>query len=300
MGSQSEGGPQPPSPIVAAIVLNWRDAENTLACLDSLGQDGDIDHIIVVDNEADGTLRQALASAQTPAHTLLEQSENGGFSAGVNVGLRSAIQSDADFMLVINNDARLRTGALEAMLREFHQDPTVGIVGPAVLNEDGSLQALGPRISFPLRIDETAASPTPDFVTWACILVSRELLDAVGLLDETFFMYWEDVEFGSRTRAAGYRIATAPNATAAHAVSSSHSIAGDRVQLYSAYGLGRIAARDRRLLIASLIRATLRVGKRAATGRFGFAADVWRAYRDGLRANERPAFERVTKGSWPR
>ncbi|MGK9147407.1 glycosyltransferase family 2 protein [Plantibacter flavus] len=287
------------SPSVAAVVLNWRDTENTMACLGSLAEHSTLEQIFIVDNETDGSLGQALASPGTPSHTLLEEPANRGFSAGVNVGLRAAIAAKSDYVLVINNDARLRERAVETMLRQFAEDPNVGIVGPAVLNEDGSLQALGPRIGFPLSIDETAASATPDFVTWACVLVSRELLEAVGLLDETFFMYWEDVEFGARTRSAGFRIATAYSALVTHAVSSSHSIAGDRVELYSAYGLGRIAARDRRLLLPSLIRATLRVGKRVATGRFRFAAELGRAYRDGLRPNEQAAFDRVTKGAWP-
>ena len=285
---------------VAAVVLNWRDASNTTECLASLAQDAQLDHIVIVDNESDGTLRQALSAPGTPEHVLLERAENGGFSAGVNVGLRHALEAGVDFVLVINNDARLSPGAVSTMMAEFERDANVGIVGPAIVNEDGSPQALGPRISFPLRIDETAGSGHPDFVTWACVLVSRRLLEAVGLLDETFFMYWEDVEFGYRTRAAGFQLAVAPHAIVAHAVSSSHSIAGDRVQLYSAYGLGRIAARHRPFLIASAIRAVLRVGKRLAARRVRFAGDIWLAYRDGLRETEQPAFERVTKESWPR
>ncbi|WP_431030740.1 glycosyltransferase family 2 protein [Plantibacter sp. RU18] len=287
-------------PSIAAVVLNWRDAENTSACIASLAQDGGLDQIIIVDNEADGTLRQALDTSNAPTHVLLERSENGGFSAGVNVGLRYALDAGADFALVINNDARLHEGALSAMLAAFERDASVGIVGPAVLNEDGSLQALGPSIGFPLRINETAGSTSPDFVTWACVLVSRRLLEAAGLLDETFFMYWEDVEFGYRARAAGFAVTITPDATVAHAVSSSHSIAGDRVQLYSAYGLGRIAARQRSFLLASVIRAVLRVGKRVAARRFRFAGDIWLAYRDGLRQTEQPAYERVTKDAWPR
>lgn len=289
-----------PQPSIAAVVLNWRDAANTTACIASLAQDGGLNQIVIVDNEADGTLRQALDASEAPAHVLLERSENGGFSAGVNVGLRYALEAGADFVLVINNDARLHEGALSVMLAAFERDASVGIVGPAILNEDGSLQALGPAIGFPLRIDETAGSTNPDFVTWACVLVSRRLLETVGVLDETFFMYWEDVEFGYRARSAGFKVAIAPEATVAHAVSSSHSIAGDRVQLYSAYGLGRVAARQRHFLLASVIRATLRVGKRVAAGRFRFAGDLWLAYRDGLRQTEQPAFERVTKDAWPR
>ena len=289
-----------PQPSIAAVVLNWRDAANTTACIASLAQDGGLNQIIIVDNEADGTLRQALDTPDAPAHVLLERSENGGFSAGVNVGLRYALEAGADFVLVINNDARLHEGALSVMLAAFERDASVGIIGPAILNEDGSLQALGPAIGFPLRIDETAGSTNPDFVTWACVLVSRRLLETVGVLDETFFMYWEDVEFGYRARAAGFGVAIAPDATVAHAVSSSHSIAGDRVQLYSAYGLGRVAARQRHFLLASVIRATLRVGKRVAAGRFRFGADIWLAYQDGLRQTEQPAFERVTKDAWPR
>jgi GT2 family glycosyltransferase len=168
---------------------------------------------------------------------LIEQQANLGFSRGVNIGMRAALKSDAEAVLVINNDAVVVPGCVDVLVRAWQARPSVGLFAPLVLNTDGSEQSTG-GVFRPGRgsVVELSERP-PNYLTWACVLVPRSTLETIGLLDERFFMYWEDVDFGLRLGDAGLAVEVVPQAAVLHARSVSHSRAGAKIDRYSMHGL---------------------------------------------------------------
>ncbi|MGK2876973.1 MAG: glycosyltransferase family 2 protein [Solirubrobacterales bacterium] len=284
---------------ISAVILNWKDAEQTLACVESVLQDAGVASAIVVDNESDGELSAKLSLLDQQRISLIAVPDNRGFSGGVNVGLREFVKEGGDYALVINNDALLEVGALDRMIDSMESDRSLSMVGPKILNPDGSVQSMGGRMNnLTLNIDDTAFPGRIDFLTWACVLVRRETLQTVGLLDERFFMYWEDVDFGRRVRDANGRLAVVPDALVRHNISSSHSEAGIRVLAYSAYGLSALGSKYRAWLAGALWRGVARVIKQVVRRRRRAATSIALGWIRGLRA-ESPAYDFAPNPSWP-
>lgn len=283
---------------ISAVILNWRDPENTLACVGSLGELAQLNQIVIVHNERHHSPfpQGTFSSMLTPVLELFIP-ENRGFSAGINTGIRHALLTNCDAVLLINNDAVLGENALEKLLSELNF-PNVGMVAPIILNPDETLQASGASVkSNSLSVNEQSIQNF-DFLTFACVLIKSSTFEEIGLLDEAFFMYWEDVDFGLRVKAAGLELVVVPEATAIHAVSSSRKIAGSRVDLYSAFGLGAFGIKHPQYKFGSYFRITLRVLKRIALLQFCFAYKLWRAFKDGQKL-DRPSYLKVTKENWP-
>lgn len=226
---------------LAAVTLNWHDTESTLRCVASLlAQDTSL-HVYVVDNESDGGLASAVDRSFGSAVTVIEVAENRGFAGGINLGLRRALDEGAWAILAINNDAFAEPNAVGLMAQQLF-DARTGVVGPRILNSDGSLQSTGCKLkAWGARTEESGPHGRVDFFTWACVLLRSEMLDQIGLLDESFFMYWEDADFGLRVRNAGWELSLASQAHVIHELSASHERAGVRIGFYSTLGLQRMA-----------------------------------------------------------
>lgn len=223
---------------LSAVVVAWNTRELLLACLASLEREaaraGLTLQTIVVDNAStDGTAEAVRAGF--PGVRLIPQSENRGFSAASNLGIRAA---SGRAVLLLNPDTELQPGSLGALWRALHAMPHVGLVGALLLNPDGSLQSAGYRFPglaqqfldfFPLhprlagsRLNGRFSSGdglTPfavDHPLGACMLVRREAIAEVGLLDEGYFMYSEEIDWCRRLKEAGWTILTAPAARVIH------------------------------------------------------------------------------------
>ncbi|WP_425840212.1 glycosyltransferase [Microbacterium sp. PA5] len=286
---------------IRALVLNWRDARRTQECVEALLAVPTIDLVVVVDNEADGTLRALLAERDRVS--LIELEENRGFSGGVNAGL--ALAAEADSVLVINNDATIDAASVDALERALAADRSAGVVSPRILNPDGSVQSMGGRVS---RLSGVARQNTTlgeriDYLSWACVLVRSEVFSRVGILDERFFMYWEDTEFSHRVRAAGYGLSIVEDAHVHHELSASGSSAGRLLATYYAWSLlaygdklGGLAKIRSRVGFAALFLKRLAArdltGARAIARARGLqgAEPAWRRRSDAL---SRPADRRV-------
>lgn len=224
---------RPVQPRVGAVVLTWRDRDQTVECVARLLDHPAVARVVVVDNEADGRI----ADAFTPDARVgfRELSSNTGFAVGVNTGMREMLDDPGiDLLLVINNDATLPPADLDLLIEALADDPTLGIVGPRIVTPEGRFFSAGGvvnRVTWGIR--QPKEREQPDFLTWACVLLRRETAERAGLLDERFFMYWEDVEYGFRLSARGIGFAEVADARLTHAVSSSHSRAGSRILAYS-------------------------------------------------------------------
>lgn len=232
---------------VAAVVLNWRDVDRTLRALGSLVACGGVARVVVVDNESDGSLARAVAACGELAHVrLVELPENLGFAGGFNAALRQSDALEHEFVLALNNDAVVTPGAVDALVASAVADPDVALLGPRVVDLDGVSEATAGVVrawrgdTRPTRDGEQV-----DYLSWACVLVRTEALRSLGSLDERFFMYWEDVDFGLRVARAGRRMSVVQDALVVHERSSNRSRHREAIKTYHTWSLVRLARKQR-------------------------------------------------------
>jgi GT2 family glycosyltransferase len=208
---------------VAAVVLNWNGAADTIACVKSLQHSDypDLD-IVVVDNAStDDSV--ARIQSDLPGVPIISCPTNGGYSAGNNVGVRHALANGADYILILNNDVIVTLGFLQPMVAEAEGDPTVGIVtcDARFATDHSRSYPTGGKISLvrgagvALPVGERSRRSVVDFVSGCILLVRRAVFETVGFLDESFFMYFEDVEF-SRRVAKSFQLVYTPDAVVYH------------------------------------------------------------------------------------
>ncbi len=214
---------------VGVVVVHWGDVADTLACLRSLAASGmPAQPLVVVDNGTHALAPDAVAAA-APGAELVRLDANQGFAGGSNAGIRRALAAGADFVLLLNNDAIVDPGCLEALVRAAGAGPRVAAVGAKVLDaaDPTRLWATWGRITWRAALvelvgrderDGTRFSQVTDveWVPGTAMLLARRALEEVGLLDERFFAYHEDVDWCTRARAAGWQILFAPEARVVH------------------------------------------------------------------------------------
>lgn len=247
-----------PSPRVLILVLNYCTPALTLACLESLADTlarFPKARVILIDN-ASGDNSIAQFRAARDAHVfrarieLLTLPQNVGFAAGNNAALRPALASPEppDYFWLLNSDTRVRAGALDALVECMETQPRAGIVGSRLEDADGSPQRSAFR--FPSIMSEWEATlrwgwmtrwcarwmvapPPPnhamrtDWVPGASMLIRRAVLEQIGLLDENFFLYYEDVDFCLRARQAGWETWYVPTSCVQHRAGASVSLRTD-------------------------------------------------------------------------
>ena len=274
------------APAVSIIVVTWNAIDHIDACLAAVHGDGGagVDtEVIVVDNaSSDGT--PAHVRATWPSVRVLETGRNGGMAAGNNAGM---LVATGDRFLLLNSDAFLQDGALRAMVERLDEaGDGVGAVAPLLRNTDGTVQRsvrgfptpwryatefwylrrLAPRSRmFNAFYGGGIDLDQPSFIDWAtgaCLLVPRAAVDAVGLMDEAYFMYGEEVDWLRRMARVGRRVAWEPRAEVVHVGGGSARREWGRmyqVQLanhvrYMAIVEGAAAARRARAVIVSGLR----------------------------------------------
>jgi N-acetylglucosaminyl-diphospho-decaprenol L-rhamnosyltransferase len=199
--------------------------------------------VIVVDNaSSDGS--GAMVTDDYPQVRLLANAENVGFAAGSNQGIRA---SSGRYVILLNPDTATTTGALEAMVSLMERRSEVGVVGPRLLYPDGTFQhsafkfptlpmifldffplnhrLINSRLNgrYPLALYEKGHPFPIDHPLGAALMVRRPVLEQVGLLDEGFFMYCEEIDWCLRIKSAGWEIVCDPGAEIVHYVGRSTS-----------------------------------------------------------------------------
>ena len=223
------------SPLPFAVVLNFRTPGETLRLVRSLQQDrAPLAGIIVVDNASGDGSAEHLRRTLVGVH-VIAAATNGGFAAGCNLGIREARSRGAARVLLLNSDVSVMAGAIEALSRVMDLDARLGIVGPMLVStgDDERIESLGIRyaarsgrmrhVGFGRHRAEVAPFGRRDVdgVTGCAMLVRREVFDAIGLLAETFFFGFEDLDFCLRARAAGFVTACIGAAVVRHQGSAS-------------------------------------------------------------------------------
>ncbi len=160
---------------------------------------------------------------QFPHVEIRELEQNLGFAKGNNAGIRAALERGAGYVWLLNNDTTVDPMALRAMVEKAESDPRIGAVGSAIyyMSDPKRLQAWGGGdVNFWLgrwrHFSMPVAEERIQFLTGASLLLRRSVLESVGLLDEGYFLYWEDADYCFRIRRAGWRLAVAGNSTVWH------------------------------------------------------------------------------------
>jgi N-acetylglucosaminyl-diphospho-decaprenol L-rhamnosyltransferase len=276
-------------PEVSVVVVTYNSRDWIERCLESVRGN----ETIVVDNgSGDGTVE--LVREKFPEARVVEQ-ENVGMGAGNNAGMRLA---SGRYYLLLNSDAWVVGDAIERLVEFADAHPDAAVVGPRLLNPDGSLQRsarsfptlwrlsteylflrkLAPRSRALNAFYEGGFAHdevrSVDWLFGACLLVRRDAADEVGLFDEDFFMFSEETDWCYRFRQAGWQVYFFPGAEVVHVGGASHGgtlfaeNVGGHLRFLAKHRGAREAERARRLLLAGVrVRLLLFRGDRARSYR---------------------------------
>lgn len=232
---------------LSVIIVNWNTELLLSHCLHSVYYNlGNTDiEVVVVDN---GSTDSSVEMVQTtfPKVVLIKNQENYGFAKANNQAIRL---SQGRYLVLLNSDAFLRDDSILSIVTIMETDPSVGVAGPRLLYPDGSPQrSHGPlpnlwtevgslfgldKLRFQ-RISQAKYEET-GWVNGACMVIRKTLLDQIGLLDEAFFMFNEEIDFCNRCHKAGSKVISVPSATVFHVGGGSTDSTIQRIlRLYNA------------------------------------------------------------------
>ncbi len=222
---------------LSIVIVNWNVHDLLAACLESIGRNitlSDLPNVetIVVDN-ASTDKSVTMIRDRFPWVHLAANRENSGFAKANNQGIAL---SKGEYVLLLNPDTLLHDNSLKTLVTYLDDHPTVGAVGPLLENPGGTLQvscyptptllreawrlmrpdrAVG-HGAYPMHAWSTSQARTVDVVQGACLLVRRQVFDQVGVLDEDYFIYTEEVDLCARIRQAKWQIVWVPTAKVIH------------------------------------------------------------------------------------
>lgn len=225
--------------LLSIVIVNYRTPELCINVLESIVAIRNFNYqIIVIDNASnDGSaehIEQAVTENSWDKVRTIYSTDNFGFSAGNNISINA---SSSEFVLFLNSDTIVRPGAIETLVKTLQDNHQMGMASPRLEWPDGKPQescfrfhrpinelirsaCTGPitklfkRYEVPLAVCDEMSYP--EWTSFACVLIRRQVFEQVGLLDDKFFMYFEDVDFCRRARSAGWPIINNPQARVVH------------------------------------------------------------------------------------
>ncbi len=242
---------------ISIIILTWNAYKMTLdqlqdaKKLDTAGLDVEM---VIVDNGSEDGTQEKLANFHMPnmSYKFIETGNNLGFAGGNNFGIRYAFENRADYVILMNNDLILSSDLIQKMVSLAESDKKIGLIAPKMYFAKGyefhkdrySSKDLGRVIWYAggiidrnnvysehrgvdeVDIGQYNKVEETDFANGACMLVSRDLYNNIGTIDETFFLYWEDADFSEKARRAGFKVVYTPDTCLWHMVSASTGSSG--------------------------------------------------------------------------
>ena len=240
---------------VLIVIVNYRTASLAVACLQSLAVElASHPHarVVVVDNDSgDGSMAQLRAAIDGAGWgswvELVASAVNGGFAAGNNLGIRTALRRGLrpSHVWLVNPDAEVRPGALDVLLQFMAQHPRAGIAGGCLESPSGEVwpyafrfPSIWSEIDSGLRLGVVSRmvarhaalrrmGEAPEPVDWICganFMIRGQLLDRIGLMDEDYFLYFEEVDYCLQARRAGWQCWFVPAARVMHIAGQSSGI----------------------------------------------------------------------------
>ena len=213
-------------PLVAIVILNWNGWQDTINCLSSLKiSEYQNSRIIIVDNGSTDESVEYIRSANEDI-TIIETGVNLGFAGGCNVGIRFAFEIGAEYIWLLNNDTAVEQQSLSTLVATADNNRLAGAVGSVLyeMEHPTVIQAWGgggvnlhTGKSYHIKGQKDILT----YLTGASLLLRAEALRQSGLLDEGFFVYWEDTDLSFRLSANGWRLLVEPSSRVWHRECSS-------------------------------------------------------------------------------
>jgi hypothetical protein len=237
--------------MLRVVIVNYRTPELAIDCLESLMQDlgSSGATVTVVDNASGDHSAEVLGAAAERSGSgiqFIPAPRNGGFAYGNNIGIRAALDDPATcYVLLLNPDTIVRAGALRALIDFMDAHPRAGIAGSALESAAGERDLSAHNTPSPLGEFEGSARagvltrllrryavsvPVEDrqqrceWVSGASLVVRREVFESIGLFDEGFFLYFEEVDYCLRAREAGWEVWYVPESRVVHLEGASTGI----------------------------------------------------------------------------
>ena len=221
-------------PSIAVILVNWKKYNLTSNCINSLNKSNYKNFkIILVDNEYS---EKSIIELKNKYKELLvfKEKNNLGFAGGNNIGIRYALENDYDYIMLLNNDTEVKENFILPLVERIEKDHFLGAVQPLILNFSNKsiIWNAGGKLNKFLGLTSTRLNNNKlnssivfddytDWISGCCILIKSEILTKVGLLDEKFFNYYEDVDWSLRMKNLGYDLGFVKESIIYHHGSSS-------------------------------------------------------------------------------
>jgi GT2 family glycosyltransferase len=221
---------------ISAVIVHYRTPVETLRAARALADTAPEVDIVVIDNASGDGIRETLAR-EVPRARVVTEPENRGYGAACN---RGAAETSGGYLLLLNSDAFVQPGAVPALAAALERNPRAAVVGPRLLNSDGTLQPSISRLPTPWRIfsessglaaisggrgifrghtrtrEDHERAQEVESLMGAALLVRRHGFEEIGGFDEGFFFYAEESDLFARLRQVGWRILYEPSASVIH------------------------------------------------------------------------------------
>ena len=222
------------------VIVNYRTVELTFDCLRSLvPQLKPSQKVVIVDNDSrDGSVETIEEWVNMKSHeqkiNVIASAKNLGFSGGNNIGINSC---EASYYLLLNSDTIVRPEALQHLLQCAKSNSTAGIISPRLEWQDGTPQISCFKFHSPISelihsasfsfitrlftkwnipIDVQSRDSYPEWTSFACVLIKRQVIEEIGQMDEGYFLYYEDVDYCLKAQRAGWKVFNTPSARVVH------------------------------------------------------------------------------------
>jgi len=232
-------------PKVYVIILHWKNVSCLIECLISLNKTAYDNYAVIVVNNGPDDLGNIDQHMERKIQVLRSPS-NIGFARGNNLGIKEALRNCADYVLLLNDDTIVSSDFLNMLVATGENHPDVGMLGPKIYyyDEPRRIWFAGAKFDeqtgliFASHSDEIGNSrknekpEDSDYITGCALLVKKTLIDIIGLLDERFFLYWEDVDWGLRAKKVGLKNMVVPSSKIWHKVSASSGGMDSLIRVY--------------------------------------------------------------------
>ncbi|MDP2106386.1 MAG: glycosyltransferase family 2 protein, partial [Desulfobulbaceae bacterium] len=216
---------------IGVVSVNFMAHDMLNRCLTSLKQHCKNDlHFIVVDNSP--IPETDLITKDHPEITAIVPRANTGFAGGCNLGISQAMEQELDYILLLNPDTWTEHDFIDILLKELENDPLLGMVGPKILRDNGQGDAVwyggarmnwwkgGPSQVMDSRHDGDGPALAVPCLSGCAMLIKAQAIREVGMMDERYFLYYEDTDYCQRFIEKGFTLAYVPAARLIHEVSS--------------------------------------------------------------------------------
>ncbi|PIP32177.1 glycosyl transferase [Candidatus Gottesmanbacteria bacterium CG11_big_fil_rev_8_21_14_0_20_37_11] len=245
----------------AVIIIHFKNISDTFDCLDSLSKCNydkeQLMKIVVLNSSVDSVIKEKLQKKYSGV-IVLNNNNNLGFSGGNNVGIQKALQNGCKYLILLNNDTIVDSHLLKDMILMAESANKIGLISPKIYfahgfeyhknrykdDERGKIiWYAGGQIDWnniyvrhrgvdEFDFGQYDKAVQTDFATGCCMLISRDLIEHIGLLDEKYFLYYEDVDYSIRAIKAGFKIYYLPKAHIWHKNASSSGKPGSKLHIY--------------------------------------------------------------------